>query len=140
MTIHSAKGLEFDIVFITGLEEGLCPHEQSLIESDGLEEERRLMYVAVTRAKEKLYLTYSQSRLMYGQTQYNLSSRFLDEIPENLIKKINISEKSNVFLNEPAKVRKNESSKSFPYMIGSTVLHKKFGYGVVLSYEGSNND
>ena len=140
MTIHSAKGLEFDVVFISGLEEGLCPHEQSLTEAEGLEEERRLMYVAVTRAKEKLYLTYSQSRLMYGQTQYNLSSRFLDEIPENLIKKINISEKSNAFLNEPAKVRKNEPSKSFPYKIGSTVLHKKFGYGVVLSYEGSSND
>jgi DNA helicase-2/ATP-dependent DNA helicase PcrA len=68
MTIHSAKGLEFEIVFITGLEEGLCPHEQSLIETDGLEEERRLMYVAVTRARENLYLTYAQSRLMYGQT------------------------------------------------------------------------
>ena len=90
MTIHSSKGLEFDTVFITGLEDGLCPHERSLNENNGLEEERRLMYVAITRAKNKLYLTLSQSRMTYGQPTYNLPSRFLDEIPESLIKKINV--------------------------------------------------
>ena len=90
MTIHSSKGLEFDTVFITGLEDGLCPHERSLNENNGLEEERRLMYVAITRAKNKLYLTLSQSRMTYGQTTYNLPSRFLDEIPESLLKKINV--------------------------------------------------
>ena len=141
MTIHSAKGLEFDIVFITGLEEGLCPHEQSLIEADGLEEERRLMYVAVTRARENLYLTYAQSRLMYGQTQYNLSSRFLDEIPENLIKKINVVENSQIKqINQPKQVTQSFSHSEYPFKIGSQVLHKKFGNGVVLSYEGSSND
>jgi len=141
MTIHSAKGLEFDIVFITGLEEGLCPHEQSLIESDGLEEERRLMYVAVTRARENLYLTYAQSRLMYGQTQYNLSSRFLDEIPENLIKKINVIETPQIKqYNQPRQVTQSYSNSEYPFKIGSQVLHKKFGNGVVLSYEGSLND
>ena len=141
MTIHSAKGLEFDIVFITGLEEGLCPHEQSLIESDGLEEERRLMYVAVTRARENLYLTYAQSRLMYGQTQYNLSSRFLDEIPENLIKKINVIETPQIKqYNPPRQVTQSYSNSEYPFKIGSQVLHKKFGNGVVLSYEGSLND
>src|SRR5210317_2059185 len=141
MTIHSAKGLEFEIVFITGLEEGLCPHEQSLIESDGLEEERRLMYVAVTRARENLYLTYAQSRLMYGQTQYNLSSRFLDEIPENLIKKINVVENSQIKqINQPKQVTQSFSHSEYPFKIGSQVLHKKFGNGVVLSYEGSSND
>ena len=141
MTIHSAKGLEFDIVFITGLEEGLCPHEQSLIEADGLEEERRLMYVAVTRARENLYLTYAQSRLMYGQTQYNLSSRFLDEIPENLIKKINVIEKPQIKqFNQPRQVTQSFSNSEYPFKIGSQVLHKKFGNGVVLSYEGSLND
>lgn len=141
MTIHSAKGLEFDIVFITGLEEGLCPHEQSLIEADGLEEERRLMYVAVTRARENLYLTYAQSRLMYGQTQYNLSSRFLDEIPENLIKKINVVESPQIKqFNQPKQVTQSFSHSEYPFKIGSQVLHKKFGNGVVLSYEGSSND
>ena len=141
MTIHSAKGLEFEIVFITGLEEGLCPHEQSLIEADGLEEERRLMYVAVTRARENLYLTYAQSRLMYGQTHYNLSSRFLDEIPENLIKKINIAIESKPQLRQQSiGFTKNEPNSNFPFTIGSQVAHKKFGQGTVISYEGSIND
>jgi len=141
MTIHSAKGLEFEIVFITGLEEGLCPHEQSLIEADGLEEERRLMYVAVTRARENLYLTYAQSRLMYGQTHYNLSSRFLDEIPETLIKKINIAIESKPQLRQQSiGFTKNEPNSNFPFTIGSQVAHKKFGQGTVISYEGSIND
>jgi DNA helicase-2/ATP-dependent DNA helicase PcrA len=82
MTIHSAKGLEFDSVFITGLEEGLFPHENSLQSHDGLEEERRLMYVAITRARKRLYLTFSQTRLLHGQTRYNVKSRFVDELPE----------------------------------------------------------
>jgi DNA helicase-2/ATP-dependent DNA helicase PcrA len=82
MTIHSAKGLEFDNVFITGLEEGLFPHENSLSSDDGLEEERRLMYVAITRARKRLYLSFSQTRLLHGQTRYNVKSRFLDELPE----------------------------------------------------------
>jgi DNA helicase-2/ATP-dependent DNA helicase PcrA len=82
MTIHSAKGLEFDSVFITGLEEGLFPHENSLQSNDGLEEERRLMYVAITRARKRLYLSFSQTRLLHGQTRYNVKSRFVDELPE----------------------------------------------------------
>ena len=82
MTIHSAKGLEFDSVFITGLEEGLFPHENSLQTTDGLEEERRLMYVAITRARKRLYLTFSQTRLLHGQTRYNVKSRFVEELPE----------------------------------------------------------
>ncbi|MBM3346306.1 MAG: DNA helicase II, partial [Betaproteobacteria bacterium] len=86
MTVHSAKGLEFHAVFITGLEEGLFPHEQSVNEDDGLEEERRLMYVAITRARTRLYLSFAQTRLLHGQTRYNVASRFLDEIPEGLLK------------------------------------------------------
>ena len=81
MTVHSAKGLEFHTVFVTGLEEGLFPHEQSLNEFDGVEEERRLMYVAVTRAKRRLYVTHAQSRMLHGQVRYNIASRFLDELP-----------------------------------------------------------
>jgi len=86
MTVHSAKGLEFDAVFITGLEEGLFPHENSMSDADGLEEERRLMYVAITRARQRLYLSFSQTRMLHGQTRYNVKSRFLDELPEGALK------------------------------------------------------
>src|SRR5690606_8370423 len=86
MTVHAAKGLEFDVVFITGLEEGLFPHENSLLESSGLEEERRLMYVAITRARERLYITLAQSRMLHGQTRYGMRSRFLDELPDHHLK------------------------------------------------------
>ncbi|WEY39798.1 MULTISPECIES: UvrD-helicase domain-containing protein [Paraburkholderia] len=86
MTVHAAKGLEFTAVFITGLEEGLFPHENSAMEADGLEEERRLMYVAITRAKERLYLSFAQSRMLHGQTRYNIRSRFFDELPQDTLK------------------------------------------------------
>jgi DNA helicase-2/ATP-dependent DNA helicase PcrA len=85
MTVHAAKGLEFDAVFITGLEEGLFPHENSLFEAGGVEEERRLMYVAITRARQRLYLSHAQSRMLHGQTRYGIASRFLDEIPAALL-------------------------------------------------------
>ena len=86
MTVHAAKGLEFDAVFITGIEEGLFPHEQSLSDADGVEEERRLMYVAITRARKRLYLSFSQTRMLHGQTRYNVKSRFIQELPEAALK------------------------------------------------------
>ncbi len=86
MTVHSSKGLEFDCVFITGLEDGIFPHENSLTEMGGIEEERRLMYVAITRARKRLYLSHSQTRMLHGQTRYNLKSRFFDELPEAALK------------------------------------------------------
>jgi DNA helicase-2/ATP-dependent DNA helicase PcrA len=86
MTVHAAKGLEFDCVFITGMEEGLFPHENSMSDRDGLEEERRLMYVAITRARKRLYLSHSQTRMLHGQTRYNLKSRFFEELPEACLK------------------------------------------------------
>jgi DNA helicase-2/ATP-dependent DNA helicase PcrA len=86
MTVHASKGLEFDAVFITGLEEGLFPHENAMNDFDGLEEERRLMYVAITRARKRLYLSHSQTRMLHGQTRYNLKSRFFDELPEACLK------------------------------------------------------
>ena len=86
MTVHSSKGLEFDAVFITGLEEGLFPHENSMSDYEGLEEERRLMYVAITRARKRLYLSHSQTRMLHGQTRYNLRSRFFEELPETALK------------------------------------------------------
>src|ERR1700676_2195757 len=85
MTVHSAKGLEFHTVFVTGLEEGLFPHENSMSEYDGVEEERRLAYVAITRARRRLYLTHAQSRMLHGQLRYSIASRFLEEFPDGLV-------------------------------------------------------
>jgi DNA helicase-2/ATP-dependent DNA helicase PcrA len=86
MTVHAAKGLEFDCVFITGMEEGLFPHDNSMNDRDGLEEERRLMYVAITRARKRLYMSHSQTRMLHGQTRYNMKSRFFEELPEACLK------------------------------------------------------
>ena len=97
MTVHSAKGLEFDCVFITGLEEGLFPHENSASDADGLEEERRLMYVAITRARKRLYLSFAQTRMLHGQPRYGIVSRFVDEIPAPLCKWIVLPDKPSFF-------------------------------------------
>ncbi|GAB2489886.1 UvrD-helicase domain-containing protein [Comamonas humi] len=86
MTVHASKGLEFDVVFISGLEEGLFPHENAMSDQQGLEEERRLMYVAITRARQRLYLSTTQTRMLHGSTRYNIRSRFLDELPEHALK------------------------------------------------------
>lgn len=140
MTVHSAKGLEFHSVFISGLEEGLFPHENSLTEADGIEEERRLMYVALTRARRRLYLSLAQSRMLHGQTRYNVASRFFQEIPEGLMCRINPGFESNVsspklsqgnFRHETVDVRPD-----FPWKIGQNVVHPKFGAGVIVSAEG----
>jgi len=144
MTVHAAKGLEFRTVFISGLEEGLCPHEQSLYETNGLEEERRLMYVAVTRARQRLYLSHAQSRMLHGQVRYGISSRFLDEIPEALLKRLNTRAspgrggygESPV----PQAATSSEQKNSMPWKIGQAVAHSKFGQGVVVNYEGNAND
>ena len=85
MTVHAAKGLEFHTVFITGLEQGLFPHQNSIDADGGLDEERRLMYVAITRARRRLYLTFAQSRMLHGQTHYGMASSFLRELPEELL-------------------------------------------------------
>ena len=138
MTIHSSKGLVFDVVFITGLEDGLCPHERSLLEQKGIEEERRLMYVAVTRARNKLYLSLAQSRMTYGQPRYNLPSRFLDEIPEELIKRLNSSKDKDLLYSAPTIAAYSESKHI--WKVGTMVSHQKFGQGMVTGYEGNEND
>ena len=148
MTVHAAKGLEFKAVFISGLEEGLCPHENSLYENNGLEEERRLMYVAVTRARRRLYLSHAQSRMLHGQIRYGIASRFLDEIPEGLLKRLNskqvpkpsmASHYDNDYQNS-ASVSSSEQKSAMPWKIGQAVVHAKFGQGVVVSYEGNASD
>ena len=92
MTVHSAKGLEFTAVFLSGLEEGLFPHENSMLEDGGIEEERRLMYVALTRARKRLYLSYAGSRMLHGQPRYGIVSRFVEEIPAQFCKWIVLPE------------------------------------------------
>ncbi|MGZ8251672.1 MAG: UvrD-helicase domain-containing protein [Methylophilaceae bacterium] len=146
MTVHAAKGLEFKAVFISGLEEGLCPHENSMYETNGLEEERRLMYVAVTRARQRLYLSHAQSRMLHGQVRYGIASRFLDEIPEELLKRLNargVSKPSMDYNAMPAVMSSQQSSSqksAMPWKIGQSVAHSKFGQGVVVSYEGNASD
>ena len=162
MTVHAAKGLEFDAVFITGLEEGLFPHENSASDPAGLEEERRLMYVAITRARKRLYLSFSQTRMLHGQTRYNVKSRFVDELPEAALKWITprnqgfgsgferdyraawargsglhgIVGAGNVNT-APALVPK---APAHGLRSGQGVFHPKFGEGVIVTLEGSGND
>ena len=148
MTVHAAKGLEFKAVFISGLEEGLCPHENSLYENNGLEEERRLMYVAVTRARQRLYLSHAQSRMLHGQIRYGIASRFLDEIPEGLLKRLNsrqvqkssMSNYGSQNYQATAASNSGEQKSAMPWKIGQAVSHAKFGQGVVVSYEGNASD
>jgi len=146
MTVHSAKGLEFNVVFISGLEDGLFPHENSMNEDQGLEEERRLMYVAVTRARQRLYLSFAQTRMLHGQTRYNLPSRFLDEIPAELVKWLTPRAGKGGFAPVSAPGygstprRSETSSGGSGFRIGQTVMHAKFGLGVIVNAEGGGTD
>ncbi len=142
MTVHAAKGLEFRVVFLTGLEEGLFPHENSLHDTNGLEEERRLMYVAITRARELLYLSHAQSRMLHGQTRWNVPSRFLEEIPEDNLQKGQTIIKSNSTHTFKTDYRRKDSPKPLPggLRVGSPVEHNKFGAGIILQSEGQGQD
>ena len=162
MTVHASKGLEFDAVFITGLEEGLFPHENSMSDNDGLEEERRLMYVAITRARKRLYLSHAQTRMLHGQTRYHIRSRFLEELPEDALKWITprrsgfadigasvsgaagarpawgTSALDSSFAAAPLPPRK--AAPSHGIAAGQQVFHNKFGEGKVLAVEGAGDD
>jgi DNA helicase II / ATP-dependent DNA helicase PcrA len=151
MTVHSAKGLEFNVVFISGLEEGLFPHENAILEADGLEEERRLMYVAVTRARQRLYLSHAQTRMLHGQTRYNLPSRFFEEIPEGLLKWLTPKvakggvppmrpEGSTLGVPSFSATPRRSDATGSGWRIGQSVRHAKFGDGVVINLEGSGQD
>ena len=166
MTVHAAKGLEFDAVFITGLEEGLFPHENSMLEQAGLEEERRLMYVAITRARERLYFTLAQSRMLHGQTRYCMRSRFLGEVPDEHLKWITPRQAAPRVL--PSESRWNSASAgsdafarpatgrfapsaprtsssgvtvgSQQYRVGQGVRHPRFGDGTIIGLAGTGLD
>lgn len=137
MTVHSAKGLEFSMVFIAGMEEGLFPHQMSLDEISGLQEERRLCYVGMTRAMKKLFLSYAESRFLYGKEKIQMPSRFLQEIPAECVQEVRMRTKVTL-----PQSRKNTSSildvhQDSPYRIGQQVQHAAFGDGVILNVEGS---
>ncbi len=164
MTVHAAKGLEFDAVFITGLEEGLFPHENSILEQSGLEEERRLMYVAITRARERLYFSLAQSRMLHGQTRYAMRSRFLSEVPEAHLKWL--TPKQGFVDSEPRWKSSGDSGGATygrqgaaahaavaprsvttgvtvgaqQFRIGQGVRHGRFGEGTIIGLSGSGLD
>ena len=144
MTVHAAKGLEFKTVFILGLEEGLFPHENSLNEQGGVEEERRLMYVAITRAQTRLYMTLAQQRMLHGQTRYGVRSRFLDELPEASLKWLTprasqYSAWDNTAESSFGSFKKPENT-TLGFRSGQSVHHAKFGDGVIVKLEGSGED
>lgn len=164
MTVHASKGLEFDAVFLSGMEEGLFPHENALSSQESLEEERRLMYVAITRARRRLYLSHAQTRLLHGQTRYNLRSRFFDELPEHALKWLTprhpgfasfarssgaayagVSSATGQFglksespANAPLPAQKTPPAHGL--CVGMAVFHTKFGEGKVLALEGQGED
>ncbi|MBU1396189.1 MAG: ATP-binding domain-containing protein, partial [Gammaproteobacteria bacterium] len=144
MTVHAAKGLEFHAVFITGLEEGLFPHEQSANEESGLEEERRLMYVAITRARRRLYLSHAQSRMLHGQTRYSLPSRFLDELPKQVLLDLNRRSEpaypSGGYSAPAPAPRSPQTGNDTGYKVGQSVTHAKFGTGIIIDFEGRGAD
>ena len=163
MTVHAAKGLEFDAVFITGIEEGLFPHENSILEQAGLEEERRLMYVAITRARERLYFSLAQSRMLHGQTRYAMRSRFLSEVPDEHLKwltpKQGLSDseprwkssgggfdpyarhtKSSVAAVAPRSVTSGVTVGSQQFRVGQGVRHARFGDGTIVGLAGNGID
>ena len=162
MTVHSAKGLEFHTVFITGLEEGLFPHQNSQNVDGGLDEERRLMYVALTRARRRLYLSFAQSRMLHGKVSYGMASSFLRELPEALLRWLSprVLPRSNPFAAfgysapfspslYPAqgdksgiggRERAGEGKSGSPWRIGQRVFHQKFGEGTIMGVEGAGAD
>jgi DNA helicase-2/ATP-dependent DNA helicase PcrA len=147
MTLHSAKGLEFPLVFLAGMEEGLFPHSMSAEEPGRLEEERRLCYVGITRAMQKLYITYAESRRLHGKETFNRVSRFVNEIPPGLIEEVRL----NASVRRPYGAQQDQPSSLFGggsslssaevpstnLSLGQPVMHAKFGAGVVTNFEGS---
>lgn len=159
MTIHMAKGLEFPVVFIAGCEDGLFPGERSKYEQDGIEEERRLAYVAITRARRELYMTWANQRKVFGKTEFHKESMFIDEIPENCREDLTpqheyfneeryytspLQSPYKSFATERVNLKSFESTvappRKFDFSPGDRVKHKKFGHGVILEAQAVGND
>ncbi|MBN0985758.1 DNA helicase II [Amphritea pacifica] len=141
MTLHSAKGLEFPLVFLAGMEEGLFPHKMSIEEGGRLEEERRLCYVGITRAMQKLFITYAESRRLHGNETFNRPSRFIREIPDSCLEEVRL----NASVSRPVTARQPQRPSMFDHaevpetqiILGQRVSHQVFGDGIVVNYEGS---
>jgi len=135
MTLHSAKGLEFPVVFLSGMEDGLFPHQRSITDLEGLEEERRLCYVGMTRAMRELYLTYAEQRRLHGVDSYSQVSRFVSELPEELVEEV----RPRVALARPVSAGRfrTEEPEAPGMRLGARVRHGKFGEGVILNVEGN---
>lgn len=149
MTLHSAKGLEFPVVFLIGMEEGVFPHSRSLMDEAEMEEERRLAYVGITRAEEELYLTNAEMRTLFGRTNMNPESRFIEEIPDELIENIHSERKNTIPFTRRTTPSFRASSKpiltktggdSVDWAVGDKAEHKKWGIGTVVSVKGSGED
>jgi DNA helicase-2/ATP-dependent DNA helicase PcrA len=140
MTMHSAKGLEFPLVFLCGMEDGLFPHQRSIADPNGLEEERRLCYVGITRAKQTLYITYAEQRRLHGMDNFSQPSRFITEIPDEHVEEV----RPRVQVSRPvhsARIPRRRQTSTTPggelgIRLGQRVRHKKFGDGVILNCEG----
>ena len=133
MTMHSAKGLEFPLLFMCGMEERLFPHQRSINDPDGLEEERRLCYVGITRAQRQLYLTYAEQRRLHGQDMFSTPSRFIREIPAELVEDV----RPTMIVSRPLFRRSEAAPSANGVRLGQRVRHGKFGEGIVLNSEGS---
>ena len=140
MTMHSAKGLEFPLVFLSGMEDGLFPHQRSIADPNGLEEERRLCYVGITRAKQTLYVTYAEQRRLHGMDSFSQPSRFISEIPDEYVEEI----RPRVQVSRPVRSHRSglggstgkPADSGMGVRLGQRVRHGKFGDGVILNYEG----
>lgn len=142
MTLHSAKGLEFPLVFICGMEENLFPHKMSMDDATQLEEERRLCYVGITRAMKKLYLTFAETRQLYGSESFNGPSRFLRDIPGELVEEVRLQthiSRPTSYAGGGGKRGKVAEDNDTGFALGQRVIHQKFGEGVVLNFEGSGS-
>jgi DNA helicase-2/ATP-dependent DNA helicase PcrA len=137
MTLHSAKGLEFPYVFLTGMEENLFPHRMSIEDGVGVEEERRLCYVGMTRAMQKLYLTYAEARRLHGEEHFNMPSRFIREIPKHLVQEVRMKAEISRPASYIAKPGQAGAIHESPLQLGQRVFHNTFGEGVIIDLEGS---
>ena len=137
MTLHSAKGLEFPLVFLAGMEENLFPHKMSLDEPGRLEEERRLAYVGITRAMEKLYLTFAESRSIYGNETFNSVSRFVRDIPSDVIEEVRLQNNIARPTSYAAGAIQSDQGQATGFSLGQQIMHNVYGEGVILNFEGN---
>ena len=140
MTMHSAKGLEFPLVIMCGMEDGLFPHQRSIADQNGLEEERRLCYVGITRARQSLYLTHAEQRRLHGMDSFSQQSRFIAEIPNEYIEEVRPRVQVSRPMRRSPSARRSDSSLDAAgetgVRLGQRVRHNKFGDGVILNCEG----